>query len=87
MKFEAESERAFLNYGPYWHLCTPGNLQSIIFRDNDDYVYGMNLIAFVAGMFTEDIKIFTFQIMSNHLHFVLSGHCCPVKAPDDYYKV
>lgn len=73
MKFESDSEKAFEDFFPFWHLCTPGELQSIIFRDNDDYVFGMNLIALVTGFYRDCMKLYTFQIMSNHLHFVVSG--------------
>ena len=53
--------------------CTPGEFQSIIFRDSEDYIFGMNLIALVTGLYRACIKLYTFQIMSNHLHFVVSG--------------
>ena len=57
-----------------WHLCTPGELSGAIFRKNTDYVFGMNMVALLAAVFKERIKIYTFQIMSNHFHFVLSGN-------------
>ena len=82
MKFETHSEKAFADYAPFWHLCTPGELLSIIFRDNDDYIFGMNLIALVTGLYRNTIKLYTFQIMSNHLHFVLSGE---EKNVDSYF--
>jgi REP element-mobilizing transposase RayT len=57
--------------GPIWHLCTPGEFVGVIFKDRDDYVFGMNLVALCAANFTPQLKILTFQIMSNHLHFVI----------------
>ena len=57
--------------GPIWHLCTPGEFVAVIFKDRDDYVFGMNLVALCAANFTPQLKILTFQIMSNHLHFVI----------------
>ncbi len=65
-------EYEFYELGEVWHLCTPGDNQCLIFRDRDDYVYGMNLIALAAYKFKDQLKILTFQIMSNHLHFVLA---------------
>ena len=57
--------------GPIWHLCTPGEFVGVIFKDRDDYVFGMNLVALCAANFSPQLKILTFQIMSNHLHFVI----------------
>ena len=57
--------------GPIWHLCTPGEFVGIIFKDRDDYAFGMNLVALCAAKFANQLKILTFQIMSNHLHFVI----------------
>lgn len=62
---------SFEELGPMWHLCTPGEFVGIIFREREDYVFGMNLVALCAAEFSAKIKILTFQIMSNHLHFVL----------------
>ena len=61
----------FEDFDPIWHLCTPGESMSVIFRDRDDYVFGMNLIALSAAELVGELNILTFQIMSNHLHFVL----------------
>lgn len=57
--------------GPIWHLCTPGEFVGVIFKDRDDYVFGMNLVGLCAANFSPQLKILTFQIMSNHLHFVI----------------
>ena len=61
----------FEELGTMWHLCTPGEFVGLIFRERSDYVFGMNLIALCAAEFSPKLKILTFQIMSNHLHFVL----------------
>ena len=57
----------------FWHLCTPGQLSGEIFRERKDYVFGMNLVALVATEYRGKVDIYTFQLMSNHLHFALSG--------------
>lgn len=36
---------SFLGHGDWWHLYTPGNLTELLFRDDDDYRYVMNLMA------------------------------------------
>lgn len=65
-------EYEFQEMGPFWHLCTSGKHQSSFFRDKEDYIYGMNLIAWAASEYQKDVKILTFQLMSNHFHFVIA---------------
>ena len=62
----------FEQQGPFWHLCTPGDLGGLLFREAKDFVYGMNLVAHAAALH-ESVDIYTFVIMNNHLHFVLRG--------------
>lgn len=62
----------FVSRGPFWHLCTPGDLSGVLFREVKDFVYGMNLIAHGAAKYPT-VDIYTFVLMSNHLHLVLSG--------------
>jgi len=69
---EQEAEYLFNSNGPFWHMYTPGNMTSIIFSQEEDFIFGMNLIAQAAAKFP-DVKICTFEIMNNHLHFILSG--------------
>lgn len=63
---------ALTNFGGIWHLCTPGDGQSVIFHDKEAYVSMMNLIA-TCSHDCPDIQIVTFEIMSNHLHMLLCG--------------
>lgn len=75
MKSFAEKERgceaAFQTHSPFWHLCTPGNLSGIIFRDKADFIFGMNLMAWCAARH-RNISVLTFALMSNHIHLVCS---------------
>ena len=64
-------EWAVRRYGGVWHLCTTGKKQSVIFR-GDDYVYGMTLVAMCAHD-CPGVQIITFELMSNHVHFVICG--------------
>ncbi len=66
-----QQDYEFYELGPVWHLCTPGKHQCTIFNTRDEYIYGMNLVASAAIHFKNKVKILTFQIMSNHFHFVL----------------
>ena len=56
-----------------WHLCTPGESSGILFRSEEDYIYGMNMVGISTAKFWDKVGIFTFQLMSNHLHFVIEG--------------
>ena len=58
-------------YGGLWHLCTPGEHQSVIFKDKE-YAVAMTLVAMCAHDCPE-VQIITFELMSNHVHFVLCG--------------
>ena len=65
----------YLNYlfnrnGPFWHLCTPGTDQEIIFRSEDDYKYGINSAALSLD---GSVRIIASAVMSNHIHDILSG--------------
>ncbi len=73
MNFDDYCESVFAESRPCWHLFTQGDLSGIIFREREDYVFGMNLVALCAGRFLGSVRLYTFQIMSNHFHFVLSG--------------
>lgn len=66
---ETRCETTFNHGGPYWHLCTPGQFTEIIFEKTDDYKFIMNAVAIIAA--TLNIHILTFEIMSNHVHFIL----------------
>lgn len=72
----AESERmceaTFRGCGAWWHLYTAGKMSSILFVDDDDYRYAMNLLA-RCHKETGSITIVAFEIMSNHIHIVLCG--------------
>lgn len=68
---EQRCEATFFNGGPYWHLCTPGQFTEILCETREDYIFYMNLIAILVAV--TGIKIITFQVMSNHFHFILEG--------------
>ena len=57
----------------FWHLTTPGEMQSIIFKDKTDFIFGMNLTALCSAIYKEIQAIYTFQLMNNHIHFIIEG--------------
>lgn len=69
---EAYCESRFLQGGPYWHIYTPGVETPVLFGVKEDYVFMMNLIC-QSAVATDGIEILAFEIMSNHLHIVVSG--------------
>ena len=68
---EGNCEATFLNGGPYWHLCTPGQFTELLFETDEDYRFIMNTIAIASAAYK--VVIITFEVMSNHLHFILEG--------------
>lgn len=65
-------EATFRGCDAWWHLYTAGKMSSILFVDDDDYRYAMNLLA-RCHKETGSITIVAFEIMSNHIHIVLCG--------------
>lgn len=61
----------FIEAGTCFHVCSREN-HPVMFHGDDEFKAVMNIIAFVAFLYN-DIQIFTFEVMSNHLHFALSG--------------
>lgn len=68
---EALCIRLFSSNPPYWHLWT-GENSEIVFQDEDSFRIGMNCVAFSAARHPE-VKVITFELMSNHVHFVIQG--------------
>ena len=53
----------------YWLVTTHHLLEGLLFKDSEDYVVGMNLVA--ALSFKCNVSVLSFVLMSNHLHLVL----------------
>lgn len=68
---ESSCELIFKSGGPYWHLCTPGHLTEIIFRNDDDYKFGVTNTAICASEL--NVQILTDALMSNHIHTIIEG--------------
>lgn len=74
---EQNCEHDFIINEPFWHLYTDGNQASIIFTSEADFIVGMNLMA-VSTIRYPSIKVYTFTLMNNHVHLIISGdgnHC------------
>lgn len=72
--FEREKflESRFISEGPFFHLYTNGNESQILFTHDEEFKCAINYIAYSAKSFPE-ISIYTFTVMSNHFHFIVSG--------------
>ena len=61
-----------------YYLVTTDHLKAgLWFRDEKDFVAGMNFVAIQA--FASKVTILAFILMSNHLHFVVKGRWEDVK--------
>lgn len=70
-KKEEKCQSCFNDLGPCYHLWTPENFE-IIFRNDEEFKIGMGAVAIAAKLFPE-VKVITFELMTNHLHVVASG--------------
>lgn len=68
---EALCESRFWEAGECWHLWTDED-HPVIFASPDDFAAGMTVFGITAAMF-QDIRLYTFELMSNHIHAVASG--------------
>ena len=66
----------------YYHVYTKGLEDREIFRDRDDFIMGMTLVAVVA--FKIDVRVLAFVLMSNHVHFVLK---CPHDKAETFIRM
>lgn len=82
---ESQCKLVFRENGPFFHLCTPGEQTEILFEDEEDFRFAMNLAAFCTWQ-TPGITVLTFEIMNNHLHAVLSGEKERLLAWFDLFK-
>jgi len=62
---------AFSELGECWHLSTTENFE-LIFCCKEDFMAGMGIISICAKLFPE-LRILTFELMSNHLHFTIAA--------------
>lgn len=69
---QSRSEFLFLQAGSIWHLYTPGENSRVVFETEEDYSFGMTLCGICKASFPK-LSIYAFALMSNHVHFILSG--------------
>ena len=84
-----ESERiceaTFAKGCPWWHLYTPGIDTSLLFADAEDFRYAINLMA-RCHKEIGTVIIVAFEIMSNHIHLVVSGNEVDIRRFFDLFR-
>ena len=65
-------ELAFMENGPFWHVCTDGTRMSDIFCTDDDFRQGMMALAVCILLFGK-VRLVTFELMNNHVHLIMCG--------------
>lgn len=68
---ELECESALHRMGSVYNANTPEN-HPLIFATDQDYKAAMSILAVCAGLYP-DVKVYAFQLMSNHVHFIIGG--------------
>lgn len=70
---ERECEKFFEKSGPFWHLYTDGRRMEDFLCNEEDFKAAMTALAVTAMLFKK-VRIITFELMSNHIHLILSGY-------------
>lgn len=81
---ESICENTFMANGPFWHLCTPGQLTEIICETDADYAFCCSMIGIAAAVC--GVRVISFEVMSNHIHVILAGPESSCNAFFQYYK-
>lgn len=69
---ERDCEYIFNTSGPFWHVYTDGHSSDMIFTCKEDMVMAMNIMG-VCSTYFPDVGIYTFVLMNNHVHNIMSG--------------
>lgn len=54
-----------------YHVCTDGMSRNLLFRNDKEFIQGMNAAALCTLSYK--VKILCFCLMSNHVHFIIKG--------------
>ena len=65
-------ENLFEANGPFWHVYSDGTLQTDIFCSKEEFREGMIALAVCAVLFGK-AQLVTFELMNNHVHFIMMG--------------
>ncbi|MBR6268928.1 MAG: hypothetical protein IKR28_11450 [Selenomonadaceae bacterium] len=62
---------SFDRSGPFFHLWTP-ECHPLIFANESQFKAGMSILA-IASKLVPQVRILTFQLMTNHIHLTIAG--------------
>lgn len=68
----------------YYHLCTDGLKDALIFNNESQYSYGMILMGLITLRF--NLTLYAFELMPNHIHLILKGTGASCLEAFDYLK-
>lgn len=68
----------------YYHLCTDGWAQGLLFHDEGEYVNAVNSISLLDLKYP--VKVHFYEVMRNHLHLIMSGRGSNCVDSFDYLK-
>ena len=71
LRLENMCQSRFVEAGRCFHVCSQEN-HPVLFHTEEEFKAAMNTVAF-AGLLFPDVRIFTFEIMDNHFHFLMAG--------------
>lgn len=57
---------------PCFQITSSKLVSELLFRDEEDYIFGMNSLALILLSFPT-VTVYAFVLMSNHIHLVLGG--------------
>lgn len=69
----------------YYHLCTDGWKDGLLFHDEGEYVNAVNSISLLDLKFP--VKVHCYEVMRGHLHLILSGRGTHCVDSFDYLKL
>ena len=69
----------------YYHLCTDGLKDVVLFHDEGEYVNAVNSISLLDLLFP--VKVHFYEVMRSHLHLIMSGRGTHCVDSFDYLKM
>lgn len=69
----------------FYHICTDGNALSWMFKDDQDFIAGINRIGICKII--SGVLVWAYTLMDNHVHLLLNGTLPMCKSFIDKYKL
>lgn len=85
VELESKCKRTFENLGDVYHLWTQERFD-LIFSCESDFKAGMGIFGICALIFPE-VKVLTFELMSNHIHVAAAGPLEKILDLFDTFKI